>query len=192
MTKHILIWALCGAVFNPFVFASEATQTAVEIAAEAAELLEAGETKDAIKRYEDALEVGPESAELQGAYARALTQRIGQVNFMAQGMIARKMLKAYERSVELDPDYVSGWIGLSRYYLNAPAIVGGSADKAEKYAKEVHARVPFLGEVELGLVEENRGNKEAAATHFQAALDLKPDYAPAINGLKRVNGTNAD
>jgi tetratricopeptide (TPR) repeat protein len=190
MTKHILVWALFGAVFNPSIFAEEAALTSVEIAAEAAELLKAGETKDAIKRYEAAIAAGPDSAELQSSYAHALTQRIGEVNFMAQGMIAGKMLKAYQRSVELDPDHIRGWIGLCRYYLNAPAIAGGSAGKAESYAREVHARVPYLGEVELGLVEEKRGNHEVAAAHYQTALELKPDYTPAINGLKRVNAAN--
>ena len=33
-------------------------------------------------------------------------------------------------SVEIDPDHLPGYIGLSRYYQSAPAIAGGSMEKA--------------------------------------------------------------
>ena len=127
----------------------------------------------------------PSATELadQGA-ANALTVRINEVNFMAKGMIAGKMLKAYQRSVEIDPNHIVGWIGQCRYYLNAPPIAGGSVDKAETYAREVLNRVPFLGHVEMGLVEEKRGNLEAE--HFSAALADQPEHGEAVAGLKRV------
>ena len=153
---------------------------------QAAATLKAGDAKAAIGLYEQALKATPDDASLQTDYAQALGVRIGEVNFMAQGFIASKMLKAYQRSVEIDPDHLTGWIGLCRYYLNAPPIAGGSADKAETYAKEVHARVPWLGEVELGLVAEKRGDKETAATHFRAALAEQPEHGEAIAGLERV------
>jgi tetratricopeptide (TPR) repeat protein len=152
-----------------------------------AEALKAKDTKTAVSLYEQAVAADPENAELLTDYAGSPTVRIGEVNFMAQGMVAGfKMLKAYQRSVEIDPTHVSGWIGLSRYYLNAPPIAGGSADKAEKYAREVLALVPFLGNTEMGLVEEKRGNNDKAAEYFQASLDENPDYGEAKAGLERV------
>lgn len=160
--------------------------TAQELATQAKAALEAEETKTAVNLYEQAIKADPDNADLQTEYANALTVRIGQVNFMVQGMIAGKMLKAYERSVEIDPNHVTGWIGQCRYYLNAPAIAGGSADKAEVFANEVFKRVPFLGHVELGLVAEKRGDTAKAAEHFQSALDLQPEYGEALAGLKRV------
>lgn len=60
------------------------------------------------------------------------------------------------------------------------------ADKAEKYAREVLALVPFLGNTEMGLVEEKRGNNDKAAEYFQASLDENPDYGEAKAGLERV------
>ena len=121
------------------------------------------DSKNAIALFEQAIAADPANAPLMTDYAQALTVRINEFNFMAKGMIAGKMLKAYKTSVEIDPNHIVGWIGLSRYYLNAPPIAGGSADKAETYAKEILARVPFLGNVEMGLVEEKRGNNEKAA-----------------------------
>ena len=129
----------------------------------AADALTAKDSKNAIALFEQAIAADPANAPLMTDYAQALTVRINEFNFMAKGMIAGKMLKAYKTSVEIDPNHIVGWIGLSRYYLNAPPIAGGSADKAETYAKEVLARVPFLGNVEMGLVEEKRGNNEKTA-----------------------------
>lgn len=179
MYKKLLCCFLLSAVFA--LAADE-----LPLREQAAAALKAGETKTAVQLYADAVKASPDDASLQTEYANALAQRIGQVNFMAQGMIAGKMLRAYERSVEIDPNHLTGWIGLCRYYLNAPAIAGGSADKAEGYAREVLARVPWLGEVELGLVAEKRGDDEAAATHFRSALETRPDYPEAVRGLQRV------
>ncbi|WP_221029438.1 tetratricopeptide repeat protein [Actomonas aquatica] len=183
MHKYILSFLLLAAT----VFAEDPAPAAdLPLPEQAAAALEAGETKDAVKLYEKAIKASPDDAQLQTDYAQALGVRIGQVNFMAQGFIASKMLKAYERSVEIDPDHLTGWIGLCRYYLNAPAIAGGSADKAETYAKEVHQRVAWLGEVELGLVAEKRGDLDAAKTHFEAALAAKPGYPEATKALERI------
>lgn len=183
--KFILIVALMGGI-NSIVDAAEETPSAADLATQASEALAAQDAKTAVKLYEQAIAIDPNDPNLQTTYANALAVRINEVNFMNKGMIAGKMLKAYERSVELDPNHITGWIGQSRYYLNAPPIAGGSADKAEKFANEVMVRVPFLGHVELGLVAEKRGDKAKAAEHFQAALDLMPDHQEAIIGLERV------
>lgn len=190
--KHIinsvLIFALLCGLINLAKAAEEVptAPSASELAAQAKTMLAADDAKAAIKLYEQAIKADPDSASLQTDYANALAVRINEVNFMAQGMIAGKMLKAYERSVEIDPDHIVGWIGQCRYYLNAPTIAGGSADKAEKFANEVFARVPFLGHVELGLVAEKRGDEAKAAEHFQAALELQPGHGEAMAGLRRV------
>ncbi|MDA8528092.1 hypothetical protein N9K67_04730 [Opitutaceae bacterium] len=184
--KHISKFLLFGALFGLLGLSFTSAESADDLAAQAAEALKAKDTKTAVSLYEQAVAADPENAELLTDYAGSPTVRIGEVNFMAQGMVAGKMLKAYQRSVEIDPTHVSGWIGLSRYYLNAPPIAGGSADKAEKYAREVLALVPFLGNTEMGLVEEKRGNNDKAAEYFQASLDENPDYGEAKAGLERV------
>ena len=185
--KCIIKFALILVVIAGFtlVVRAEDAPTAGDLVGQAGALLAAQDSKGAIKLYEDAIKADPTNAELQTLYARTLSVRINEVNFMAKGMIAGKMLKAYQTSVELNPDHVEGWIGLSRYYLNAPPIAGGSLEKATTYANEVKKRVSWLGEVELGLITEKAGDKAAAAGHFQAALDGNP-HGEAIAGLKRV------
>lgn len=184
--KCILKFALFLTLIAGFTLAVRAEDSAADLVSQAQELLAAKDSKGAIKLYEQAIKADPANAKLQTDYANALGVRINEVNFMVKGMIAGKMLKAYQASVEIDPDHVTGWIGLSRYYHNAPPIAGGSLDKATGYANEVKKRVAWLGEVELGLIAEKRDDKEAAADHFRAALDGNPEHGEAIAALKRV------
>ncbi len=186
--KKILTTAVVLIGFNLTCFA----ENAGTLAAEAAEKLKTGDAKAAVSLYEDAVKADPENATLQTDYAQALTVRINEVNFMAQGMIASKMLKAYRRSVEIDPDHIAGWIGLCRYYINAPAIAGGSADKAEKYAQEVMNRMPFLGHVEMGLVAQKRGETNVSIEHFKKALELNPNHGEARYHLDRAMAQKAE
>lgn len=187
--KHISKFLLIGALFGVLGLSLASAESADDLAAQAAEALKAKEAKTAVSLYEQAIAADPENAQLLTDYANALAVRINEVNFMAKGMIAGKMLKAYERSVEIDPNHVTGWIGQCRYYLNAPPIAGGSADKAEKYAQEVLTLIPFLGNTEMGLVEEKRGNHDKAADYFRASLADNPDYGEAKAGLERVTQT---
>ena len=161
--KILITVALVVSICQYSWAADEATPSVAELRTQAADALTAKDSKNAIALFEQAIAADPANAPLMTDYAQALNVRINEFNFMAKGMIAGKMLKAYKTSVEIDPNHIVGWIGLSRYYLNAPPIAGGSADKAETYAKEILARVPFLGNVEMGLVEEKRGNNEKAA-----------------------------
>ena len=193
--KPIRKLALLVALFTGFILTAYAddaatpTPTVPELVAQANELLAADDAKGAVKLYEQAVKAKPTDAKLQTDYAMALSVRINQVNFMAKGMIAGKMLNAYNTAVELDPTHVTGWIGLSRYYHNAPPIAGGSLEKATSYANKVMELVPFLGEVELALIAEKGGDKAAAADHFRASLEGNPNHGEAIAGLKRVTAT---
>lgn len=181
--KRILLAGLLASLALPLTAANDAAN---KLVAAAHAVRETGDTKTAVKLMKQAIAADPTDATLQTDYANLLTVRINEVNFMVKGAIAGKMLSAYRKSVELDPYHVVGWIGLCRYYLNAPAIAGGSVDKAETYAKEVFAILPSQGEVEFALIAEKRGDLAAAAEHFRTALSVRPDHGEALAGLSRV------
>ena len=133
--------------------------------------------KEAIELLEQASQLDPKSAAYQFQLGQAISQRMGEVNFMQQGMLAGRMLKAFKRSVEIDPNYVAGYIGLSRYYRNAPAIAGGSTEKAIGYAEEARKRDVFTGTLELGFIADQEGKPEAALAYFEEALRLHPEQS---------------
>ena len=68
----------------------------------------------------------------------AYSRRMSQVsNFMKKGMLARKMKNAYQKAVAIAPNSIDARYSLAMYYINAPAIAGGSTAKAKAQAEEV-------------------------------------------------------
>ena len=133
--------------------------------------------KEAIELLERAGKIEPATARYQSRLGEAISLRMGEVNFMQQGMLAGRMLAAFKRSVEIDPDHLPGYIGLSRYYQSAPAIAGGSMEKAIAYAEEVRKRDVFAGTLELGFIAERQGQLDQALGYYQESLRLHPEQA---------------
>ena len=133
--------------------------------------------KEAIGLLEQAGKLDPQKPDYQSRLGSVMSMRMGEVNFMQQGLLAGRMLNAFKRSIELDPNHVPGYIGLARYYENAPEIAGGSLDKAAECAEEARKRDAFAGTLELGFVAERRGQPENALKYFDEALLLRPEQA---------------
>ena len=132
--------------------------------------------KEAVAAYEQATKLDATKPEYFSDLGVALSQRMGELSFMQQAMTAGKMKKAFEKSVELDARHVAGLIGLARYYINAPAIAGGSMEKAMEFAGRVRALDPFLGEVEQGNVARADEKYADALAHYAAAAQLNPHH----------------
>jgi len=135
--------------------------------------------KDAAIAYEQATQLDATKPEYFSALGIALSQRMGELNFMQQAMVSGKLKKAFEKSVALDPRHVPGLIGLTRFYSNAPEIAGGSLTKAAEFAERVKQLVPFLGEMELGMIAARDDKFADALGHFEAAVRLQPDHTGA-------------
>ena len=141
------------------------------------ERLQQKDAKGAVEYAEQATKADATKPEYFSQLGIALSQHMNEVNFMQKAMLASKLRKAFEKSVELDANHISGLIGLTRFYANAPEIAGGSLEKAAGFATRVQQLNPFLGEVELGRVAEKGENYADALTHYEAASKLKPDNA---------------
>jgi Flp pilus assembly protein TadD len=133
--------------------------------------------KEAVELLEQAGKLDPQKPDYQSRLGSVISMRMGEVNFMQQGSLAGRMLNAFKRSIELNPNHVPGYIGLARYYENAPPIAGGSLEKAASYAEEARKRDAFSGTLELGFIAERQGQAEAALKLFDEALRLRPEQA---------------
>jgi tetratricopeptide (TPR) repeat protein len=140
----------------------------------------------AVALAERAVAAAPDRIEAHAALGRACSVRISQVPFLQQPMIALKMKRAFERCVELDPRSIDGLIGLSRYYSSAPEIAGGSLVRAREFAVRLTEALPFLGELELGRIAEQAGDRTAALAHYEAALRHHPTHAGARAARDRL------
>lgn len=143
-------------------------------------------TKDAVAAAEKAVAADPASAECHSNLGVVISQRMGEVNFMQQAMLAGKMLDAFKKSVALDPEHLDGYIGLTRYYTNAPAIGGGGREPAERYAHEVEKRNHALGTLELARIAERFEDYPKALELFTQVATAQPDKAWVQEKLGRI------
>lgn len=131
---------------------------------------------EAVALADRAVKLAPGQAGLHATLGQALSQRIGEVGFMQQAIIAGRMRKAFEKTVELDPTHLGGLIGLSRYYTNAPEIAGGSPEKAREFATRIRQLNPALGETELGNIAEKQEDFTEALARYEALAALQPTH----------------
>ncbi len=92
---------------------------------------------DAVKWGERAVAVQPGNADYHLWLARAYGRKAGDSNPLAAAGLARKAKNEFERAVQLDPANVEARSDLSKYYTQAPAIMGGGLDKAREQATQV-------------------------------------------------------
>lgn len=62
---------------------------------------------------------------------------------MLKGMgLAGRVRESFQKAVELQPEVFNHRVGLMQFYLAAPSIVGGGADKGRELAKATEAKYP--------------------------------------------------
>ena len=145
-----------------------------------------GRAAEAVTLHERATALVATNPEYFSALGVALSERMRELPFMQQAVLAGKLKKAFAKSVELDPNHVPGLIGLARFYTNAPEIAGGSLEKAKELAERVKKLAPFYGEFELGTVAERGEEFADAHTHFEAAVKLQPNHGGAHAAAGRM------
>lgn len=171
--------------------ASALAQTpAVEAAAAAHQagkaLLQEQKAKEAVAEFEKAIKLDATNPDYHADLGSAISRLMPEANFIQKAMLSGKMLKAFERAVELNPQHLGGLIGLTRYYSNAPEIAGGSMEKAAATATRVKAIHPFLGELEFANIAERNDDFAAALAHYTAAARINPQHAGARHGSGRM------
>ncbi len=107
--------------------------------------LDADQPKDAIEWFEKAIKLAPEVSRYHQHFGEALGQSISDASMFTKMRKAGAVRKAFQRSVELDPDNLDARRGLVTYYLNAPAIAGGGRDKAEAEATVIADKDALAG-----------------------------------------------
>ncbi|MFY2765314.1 tetratricopeptide repeat protein [Arenimonas sp. MALMAid1274] len=137
--------------------------------------LQKGEAEEAVDAAERAVDLAPDSAQAHYWLGNSYGNRIGQVGMLSQAMMAPKLRDAFERAVQLDPDLHDARISLVEYYLQAPAIAGGSVDKARAQAAELARRDPPRGHYARGRIATMEKKPAEAAQAFAAAYAARPD-----------------
>lgn len=100
--------------------------------------------------------------------------------------LAGKIRQAYQQAVALDGKNIEARFSLLRYYLLAPAVVGGGIEKSKELAQETFQINPQAGQLMLGIIElreKRAAQAEAAALSVSAAGS--PPLPEALNDMQR-------
>ncbi len=96
-------------------------------------------------------------ADTKSALAHALLGQLhgmqaSRASLFKAGRYAKKSLAAFETALELDPELEEALVGMVRYRHSAPALFGGSIDKAIETAHSLEDINPVAGGLELATI----------------------------------------
>lgn len=130
--------------------------------------------KKAVQHSKRAVELKDDSADYHFWLGRTYGEKAKHSNPLGQALLARKVRRAFERTVELDTMHVGGRTGLANFYLQAPSVLGGDIGKAYVQAKALTELDELKGRLLLARIYEKEGKLDLAEATYR---DLDTRYA---------------
>lgn len=172
----------------PSLVAAQAGRAAFE---EGRRLMTANEPAQAEKKFERAIQLEPNASDYHLWLANAVGQQAQNANVMRQPFMARRIKAEYEKAVELDPRSIEARNGLISYYLQAPAVMGGSPEKAREQARAIAALDVVQGLMATAQIAWHDRDTVATERAWRSAITAIPDSVmPVINLALRLQGWN--
>ena len=142
-----------------------------------------GQFKNSAAYFEAAVAEDPLNSTYFDWLGRAYGRRAEQASFLTALPLAVKTRESFERAVALDSRNLEALGDLFEYYLQAPAVVGGGTEKAERIA----GRISELSEPEAHYVRariaEKRRRLAEAESEYRKARELAPDQVGRVLDL---------
>jgi tetratricopeptide (TPR) repeat protein len=148
----------------------------------------------AVDAGENAVALAANSSEYHLWLGRAYGEKadhISHVNFIAAIRLARKTRGEFERAAQLEPNSVPAQSDLGEFLLEAPGIVGGSVDKAQRVQQKLAALDPATGHWLQARIAEKANRSDRAEREYHAAIDSSTDkgqyWLNLASFLRRAN-----
>ncbi len=129
----------------------------------------------AIEHLERAVALDERNAEYHYALAAAYFEDSERSTVVGRTLVASKLRTQLELAVKYNPNSIEYREGLMRYYLQAPAIMGGSYAKAHEQADAIARINPHKGLIHHALIYYREGNKSKAVETLHRAIALDPN-----------------
>ncbi|MEM7108929.1 MAG: tetratricopeptide repeat protein [Bacteroidota bacterium] len=104
-----------------------------------------GEYSKAIEAFEQAVKQVPNKADYYYWLGSANIGALDKASFFQKATLASDAKSNLLKAIDLDPKHVSARVTLANYYIQAPAIAGGSYSKALEQAEEIKKIDLFKG-----------------------------------------------
>ncbi|MDD3003539.1 tetratricopeptide repeat protein [Flavobacterium sp.] len=127
---------------------------------------------EALKYYEKLKKADPKNANYQYKFGGALGMKAKESNKFAALRMLDEIEDAFITATKLDAKHVESRWALVEFYLQIPAILGGSEKKAQKYALELMQISAVDGYLSQGYIHEYFSRYQKAEISYKKAFEI--------------------
>ena len=125
--------------------------------------------------FEHAIQLAPKVSEYHDWLGKAYGRKAEESMFLSAMTWARKTHREFEIAVELDPRNFEAQRDLIRYEMNAPNVVGGGDEKAQKHIDELEKLDTVQGQLARGEFLQTKKRFPEADAVFSKILESEAD-----------------
>jgi tetratricopeptide (TPR) repeat protein len=155
--------------------AAQATPAGRAALDEGIRLMRENQPEKAEKKFEQAIKAEPNVGLYHLWLGRAVGDQAEEASVVRQPFMARRIKAEFEKAVELDPTLLDARDGLISFYLRAPAVMGGSLEKAREQQRLIAAQDPIRGHSAMVDIALHQKDTVAAERALQAMAAAQPD-----------------
>lgn len=142
-----------------------------------------GDYRKATEHLEKAVDAEPPTSSRVLWLGRAYGRRAETSSMITAPRFASRARQAFEKAVELDPRNLEAINDLFEYYLEAPGIMGGGYDKAQKLAGRIAQIDEVEGHYAQAKLAEKRKQYGSAEDQLRRAAELAPQQVGRLIDL---------
>jgi tetratricopeptide (TPR) repeat protein len=129
-----------------------------------------GDWDNAIANGERAVQLNSEVSAYHLWLGRAYGRKAETVNLAYAFVLARRVVKEFERANQLDPGDWSARRDLADFYVQAPVVVGGGESKAQRLAHDTQGRDAVGASIIRAMIALRKKDTAEAERQYQAAI----------------------
>ena len=126
----------------------------------------------AIGYYQKLKKLKPKEANYYYKYGGALGLKSKDGGKWVAIQLIGEMKASFEKTIVLNPNHIDARWALIEYYLQVPALFGGSEKNAQRYADELIKLSPVDGYLSKGRIDEYFERDKSAELNYQKAVEL--------------------
>jgi tetratricopeptide (TPR) repeat protein len=146
----------------------------------------AGKTDEAVSAFERAVALDPTSSLYHMWLGHAYSRQLSSAGFLRKPFIARRSGEEYNTAVKLDPTSIDAAEARLDFFLGAPGIVGGGADKAQAEAARIATLDAYRGAMATARIAEHEKQWPEAERLYRSLMAEYPDRTAAVDALVTI------